>query len=80
VNLEISQPITQSILSPYKQCRVFEAGLNFALQDGTTLLILLIQEQSVYNEWKKQQGFFTLQYPIFEIRPLSRLVWVHVTP
>jgi len=32
--------------------------LNFALKDGTVLLIVLIQDSSMYNAWKKQQGFF----------------------
>ena len=32
--------------------------LNFALEDNTILLIVAIQNVSMYVEWKKQEGFF----------------------
>ena len=32
--------------------------LNFALEDNTLLLIVAIQDISLYTEWKKQEGFF----------------------
>jgi hypothetical protein len=45
--------------------------LNFTLQDGTTLLIVLIRDSSVCNDWKKEQGFFheaLFQQPLFDFR------------
>ena len=32
--------------------------LSFALEDNTMLLIVAIQNVSMYTEWKKQEGFF----------------------
>ena len=32
--------------------------LNFALADGTLILITTVQKPSMYNTWKSQEGFF----------------------
>jgi hypothetical protein len=37
--------------------------LNFAMEDNTILLIAAIQDISMYNEWKKQEGFFHADVP-----------------
>lgn len=37
--------------------------LNFAQQDGTIILIAMIQDSSLYETWKNQEGYFHASVP-----------------
>ncbi len=54
----------QEIKSVPKNPQMGAGGdLNFAQQDGTIILIAMIQDSSMYDIWKNQEGYFHASVP-----------------
>lgn len=54
----------QGIKSVPKNPQIGAGGdLNFAQQDGTIILIVMIQNSSMYDTWKNQEGYFHASVP-----------------
>lgn len=54
----------QGVKSVPKNPQIGAGGdLNFAKQDGTIILIVMIQDSSMYETWKNQEGYFHASVP-----------------